>query len=414
MDSHLIRGQQLFSVRRWTNALDSFRESLSSDPECAAAHCGAALALLELGRAEEAEKHARAGVAALPEHPACHYVLARTLADQNRPQEALKAIDAALELEPEEAKYWGLKALLLCDESDWAGALRCADLGLAEDPTYSTCLVARARAMIGLGQPDETDSVLKDALSRNAEDPLIHASLGWTALAAKQHERALEHFSEALKIDPELEWAREGMMESLRNRYFIYRWIFRYYLRMSRLTSGQRWMVILGGYFAVRFFLSLGRSQPDLKPWLLPFLLLYALFVYLSWTGQALANVFLRWNKHGSRLLNSDELHVSALVSTCWVLAGGAFLAEFFGANGLGLAGLMLMIQVIPICARSGCSKPNSRKKLSILSWIVGLLGLSGFTLMMVSSQGAGACLALYFLAVLVTSVAANVYISRG
>lgn len=414
MDSQLIRGQHLFSVRRWSDALESFRESLSNDPECAAAHCGAALALLELGRGEEAEKHARAAIAALPEHPACHYVLARALADLNRSQEAIKAINAALELDPEEAKYWGFKALILCDLADWAEALRCADLGLAEDPTYSTCLVARSRAMIGLGQPDETDSVLKEALSRNAEDPLIHASLGWTALAAKQHERALEHFSEALKIDPELDWAREGMMESLRNRYFIYRWIFRYYLRMSRLTSGQRWMVILGGYFAVRFFLSLGRSQPDLKPWLLPFLVLYALFVYLSWTGQALANVFLRWNKHGSRLLNSEELQVSALVSSCWALAAGAFLAEFLGAKGLGLAGLMLMIQVIPICARSGCSKPDSRKKLSVLSWILGLLGLSGFSLMMLSMQGAGIFLALYFLAVLVISIAANVYIGRG
>ena len=414
MDSHLAHGQLLLSARRWSDALEKFRESLSSDPESAGAHYGAALALLELKRSEEAERHARAAVTALPECAECHYVLSVVLAEHDQPAEAMNAIETALEFEPEEAKYWGFKALLLCDRPHWAEALRCADSGLAEDPTNSTCLAARARAMIGLGQPGEADSVLEDALSRDAEDPLVHASLGWTALAAKQHERALSHFSEALKFDPEFAWAREGMMESLRNRYLIYRWIFRYYLRMSRLTPGQRWMVVLGGYFAFRFFLGLGRSQPELKPWLLPCLLLYALFVYLSWTGQALANVFLHWNKHGKRLLNAEELWVSTLVSSCWVLAGAAFLAEFLGVKGLSLAGFMLMIQVIPICAKSSCSKPDSRKKLSVLTWALGLLGLGGFSLMMFSAQSAGVFLALYFLTVLVVSIAANVYVSRG
>ncbi len=58
---------------------------------------------------------------------------------------------------------------------------------------------------------------LGSALANDPENALTHANQGWALLHRGDHERALEHFREALRIDPELEWAR-GRASSRRSR----------------------------------------------------------------------------------------------------------------------------------------------------------------------------------------------------
>ncbi len=60
------------------------------------------------------------------------------------------------------------------------------------------------------------------------------------------HKQALEHFREALRLKPDMEWARNGMVEALKARYFLYRLMLRYYLWMSRFTRRGQWGMIIG------------------------------------------------------------------------------------------------------------------------------------------------------------------------
>ncbi|MDB5311521.1 MAG: tetratricopeptide repeat protein [Gemmataceae bacterium] len=46
---------------------------------------------------------------------------------------------------------------------------------------------------------------------------------GWALLHARQPAEALTHFREALRLDPTNEWARDGLIEALKARYWVYR-----------------------------------------------------------------------------------------------------------------------------------------------------------------------------------------------
>ncbi len=93
----------------------------------------------------------------------------------------------------------------------------------------------------------------------NPNNPNTHANLGWALLHKGEHEKAMIHFREALRLDPELQWAQQGIVEALKARHFIYRVMLKYFLWMSRLGSRAQWGVILGAYFGHRVFRNIAQ-----------------------------------------------------------------------------------------------------------------------------------------------------------
>jgi hypothetical protein len=66
----------------------------------------------------------------------------------------------------------------------------------------------------------------------------------------------MEHFREALRREPNLEWVRQGIVEALEVRHWLYRQIPRYFLWMSRLGRHAQWGVLLGLLFAQQVLAS--------------------------------------------------------------------------------------------------------------------------------------------------------------
>ena len=56
-----------------------------------------------------------------------------------------------------------------------------------------------------------------------------------------QPKAALEHFREALRLDPNLQYAQAGIVEALKARNPIYRWMLGYFLWMGRLSDRAKW-----------------------------------------------------------------------------------------------------------------------------------------------------------------------------
>ena len=81
---------------------------------------------------------------------------------------------------------------------------------------------------------------------------LTHANQGWALLHRGNYQRALEHFREALRIDPELDWARAGIVEALKAHHFIYRQMLRFFLWIGRQARVAQWVIILGILFGPR------------------------------------------------------------------------------------------------------------------------------------------------------------------
>src|SRR6185295_5916341 len=98
---------------------------------------------------------------------------------------------------------------------------------------------------------------------------------GWALLHAGDAKRALEHFREALRLDPELEFARAGVVEALKARNPIYRVMLLYFLWMARLSGRTRWGIILGGYFGFRMLRTWADEHPDYAAYVQPLIIAY-------------------------------------------------------------------------------------------------------------------------------------------
>ncbi|MHC4993496.1 MAG: tetratricopeptide repeat protein, partial [Planctomycetota bacterium] len=214
------------------------------------------------------------------------------------------------------------------------------------------CANFRAIALVQLGRRDEAGGAIGSALSHEPDNPTTHANMGWTLLHQNKTKQALEHFREALRLDPNHEWAKQGIVEALKARNPIYRLMLIYFLWMSRLEPRVQWGVLIGGFILIRALNSASRNNPYIEPFTQPIIYLYIAFVLMAWTARPLFNLLLRLNRFGRYALSDDQVTATnwlgatiavALVSgTYWLFtdapAAGA-LATFGAAMAIPISG---------------------------------------------------------------------------
>jgi hypothetical protein len=192
-------------------------------------------------------------------------------------------------------------------------------------------------ALTKLGRTGEAGLTLEEALAQDPEDALTHANMGWNALYERDRTRALEHFREALRLDPELDHARAGMVEALKARNPLYGLMLRYFLWMSTLSGKVQWAIIIGGYLGYRFLGKLATDRPDLAPYIRPVLVVYVVFALLTWIAAPLFNLLLRFNRYGRYALSRDQRRGSTLVGVLLVPALAGLIAWLITDNALAL-----------------------------------------------------------------------------
>src|SRR5205085_1539069 len=155
-----------------------------------------------------------------------HFQHALVLLEQRRFDLAEEKLRQSLMAAPEDGMTHAFLAQCLCERKAWEAA------------------TAEARQAIHC-EPDLP--LAHAALARVPEDAFSHANQGWTLLHEGKPRKALEHFREALRLEPEMEFARLGIVEALKARNLIYGLMLRYFLWMDRLGGTVQWVIILGG-----------------------------------------------------------------------------------------------------------------------------------------------------------------------
>jgi tetratricopeptide (TPR) repeat protein len=355
MTAHYDRALLLYQQSRYDLAEQELRQALTNEPDDALAHALLALCLCGQKDYAAATREAEEAIHLGPNVSFAHYALAYTLYHRDRLKEAEAAIEQALELAPWDADYYSLLASIRFDQRRWPAALEAAERGLELDAEHAGCTNLRAMALVKLGRRAEAGATIDDALRRDPENALTHANQGWTLLEQGQPDKALEHFREALRLDADLQWAREGIVEALKARHWLYRQMLRYFLWMGRLSRRGQWGVVLGLLIAQQVLTS--RAIP---PALVPLgtILFWGLivFMYLTWTADPLFNLLLRLNRFGRLALSREKTRASNWVGGCLFLA--------LIALGVGilrddwrfvLTGLALGCLVIPITGAFKC-----------------------------------------------------------
>ncbi len=359
MSPHLTRALLLLQQSRPELAERELRQALLADPNDGQAHAILALCLADQKKLEPATEEAKAAIVAGPDRSLGHYALATVMRQRNRYDEASQAIREAIRLDPGDADQWGELAQIELERREWKGALDAAERGLAIDPEHAACTNLRAIALVKLGRREEAGRTIDAALARDPDDPVTHANQGWTLLNAGEPRKAMEHFRESLRLDPTSEWARAGIVEAMKARNPLYRWLLAYFLWASRLDRRVMWGLIVGFWFGSRFLSRLGDQMPALRPFVLPIIVAYAAFALLTWVGSPLANLLLRLDRFGRHALSREQVKSSNLVGLVILAAAGFLVAGLLTSGNLRsellLDALLVGLLVIPISTIYNC-----------------------------------------------------------
>jgi tetratricopeptide (TPR) repeat protein len=353
-NQHLDRARLLMQQSRYELAEEQLRLSLAENSSDAESHSLLSLCLLSREQFAESEDEARQAIVNAPDEALGFYALAGVQQKRGQLTEAYETIHEAIRLDPWNEIHWGLLAGIEYARYRWQDCLNAAVKGLECNPDDATCTNLQAMALVKLGRREDAGATIAEALSRDPDNELTHANQGWRLLHERKPDQAMIHFREALRLDPNLEWARQGIVEAMKARHFIYRWMLAFFLWRSRLPPRFQIALVLGLVFGNQILAAVCQAVPLLNPLRGPIIVGYLLFAWMSWVSSTLFNAVLCLNRFGRLALNRREKIDAACAVGCVGLAGltgltGHVVGSGFSASEFWLVGLLWLGLVIPL-----------------------------------------------------------------
>jgi len=408
MSHRLDRAQLLLQQSRPADAERETLLALAEDPESARGHAYLALSRVDQQKNTEALAAAERAVALSPDDPFSHHIHAIVLHRLDREKAALGAINEAIRLDPENETHFAVLASVHLGLRDWAAALEAAEQGLSINPEDVQCANLRSMALVRLGRKEEAMRTVDFALERAPENAWSHANQGWNCLHRNDPKRAQDHFREALRLEPDLEYARQGMLEALKARNPVYRGMLAYFLWMGRQSGKLQWAFVIGSYFMSRYIGSLTRGEHGLGWATWPVVIAFYLFIYLSWTAVPMFNLLLRFERFGRLVLSRDERHATNWFGAC-VLLLLASLGLWASGNPLGMFGA-IMSAMLSVCVAMTFNR-TGRKRLgfAIATVVMTAIGAGGLAMIVMGNENGFGLLSTFFVAFLGMQIASSV-----
>lgn len=360
------RAHILLQQGRFDDAFTALRQHLSTNAHDTEGLYLLTICYLETGNIVEAEQVAANTLSFAPYDDRFLYLQSRIAFIKNQYNEAIRAISSAVAINPGYAHYFAMWSQILLNKKEYEAALQKAEEGLALNPEDEVCLNLRSHALFSLGRKEEAFSNLHEALEHNPENAYTHANLGWKWLEVRDHRKALEHFRESLKIDPNNELARNGMVQAMKAKYWLYRQFLNYSFFMSRQKASTQWGIIIA-----IFVLTQVANQ-----YYFPLYVILALIAVSTWLITPVSNLFLRLNPYGRYALSPEQTKVSNIVGIllgATLLTGVAFLLT--GINGLLALCICSGVMLLP---SAGLYVAEGKKYRNFTKWYVLALAALG------------------------------------
>ncbi|WP_420456720.1 tetratricopeptide repeat protein [Rubrivirga sp.] len=379
-DTARRRALHLFRSARFDLAEPELRRALALDPEDPELHWLLSLTLSNLGRLGEGLEEADAAVALGPEVSGGHYARATALLDLGRRVEGTDAAIEAVRLDPENAVVRVKLATAWYVRHDLRQALEETDRALALDPESASATNLRATILGRQGRHREAAALVEDALALEPDNPWFHADRGWALLHLGREREAMVAFRESLRLKPGFERARSGILEAMKARNVVYRWLLRFDLWKGRMPPLRRWTLFLGGFVLAMVYA--------------PVFGLYFGLLLIGWIGRPLYNIVLLMDPFGRAVLTRGETIGAVAVAGC--LWSGLVV----GALGLGaddtavaLAGGVLASMSIPVSATAQAGAEFGRRPTRLLV-ATAVLAVVGVAFVVATAAGEGAATA--------------------
>lgn len=371
------RAQVLMQQNRYTEAGNILRDLLQQEPGNVVVLALLSQVRLEQKNLPEAERLINNAIGLRPDRDYLYYVKAIIARHADKWDEAEESLQHAVDLNPEGADYFALWASVKLVKKQYTQALELADEALSLDPENILGLNIRSTALLKLNRKEDSFSTIEGALAHDPSNAATHTNYGWGLLEKGDPKKALEHFKEALKINPGMLEAREGMAEALKARYFLYRLFLRYAFFMSNLASKYQWGVIVGFYVLTRLLNGLARTNPAWQPVLMPIIVVFALAAFSTWVFTPISNLFLLLNPYGKYLLDREARLSSNAVGISLLICFAGLIGYVVSGenNWLVVAGFGFAM-MIPL--GSFFAIPKYKTALIIYTGAMALLGALG------------------------------------
>ncbi len=374
-----LRGVQLFELGRFQEAIPLLQQAITESVYNYASKYYLALCYFNVDAYDNASKIIDELLHDTPNEGNLFFLKAQIASRLDKIPLALDLVNQSIALDPYQADYFGFKGALLMDSKKFEPALEFVNEGLKLDPKNAACLNIRARLLTKLNRKEEAEETVEHILYDNAEDDYAHANVGWVALESGNTQKALHHFRQALQINPNMQYAREGMSTALKSKNLLYKWYLKYAFWMSNQSSRNQWVFIIGLYVVYRIGISVLQAY-DLTFLMIPLVIVYLLFVLGGWIMEPLSNTILLADSYGKYLLKDTEKHSGYAfggLTVAGLLAVGAYFV--LGNPLFMLWGFTFFCALLPLPGSFLKEKKNARMIglfYGIAMICVGLLGV--------------------------------------
>lgn len=353
----------LLAHRRFADAEREIMQWLSVSPDDSDAKYLLSVCRLQQNDPKEAERLIREAIHTEPGNDRYFFQLAQVYIHQDLYSAAEKTLREAISLFPEDPDYWGLLASIRLIQKEYEDALALANHGLALDPDHILSLNVRSGALLKMKRTDDAFRSLENTLSKDPQNSMTYASYGWAELEKGNHKQAMGYFRESLKLNPHDEYARSGMVQALKARYWLYRIYLSYAFWISNFKSQYQWGILIGFMVVSRF---LG-----------PFRYAYIAFALFTWLAAPLSNLLLRLNAYGRYLLTEEEIKSSNLVGVSLTVSLAMFGAWFVTPQPfLLLGGILFAALMIPLSTVFAAGYPRGRRTLQLYAAAMTLVAI--------------------------------------
>jgi tetratricopeptide (TPR) repeat protein len=351
--AHFARGRLLQTQHRLQDAIQCYKQALELDPEHTPSYVMLALCWLnEESTTSSAVDAAQRAVALEPEDAFARGVLALTLnarakdGQRAEMQEALKQAEEAVGLDPDSDFAHAVAGSLHLRLRDYPKAEASARKALELDTESTMAAEVLSAALLMQKKDGDHKSLIDYQLQQNPDDDSAHTSAGWQALMEGDHKRANQHFMEALRLSPNSENARMGLVESFRARSSIYRLQLRFTHWMNQFTEGRQTMIMVGGFVAYKVLSTL---LQDVSP-ILSSLIIGAWLIFALWSHlvRGFSSFFIVMDRFARQALRPREYWEGVVVGgLIFASLGSVLLGYVWDVKASGYASLVILLAAV-------------------------------------------------------------------
>lgn len=309
MSSHKEEAIALYNVKKFDLAEAALRKALAEDPNDPRTHALLAKALIAQKKNDKGALEARLAIQCAPDLAIGYFVLSTALANLGQHAQGENAIKQALRIEPDDPTYLARASFFAAFRNSWTESLKLAEQGLARNPENIDCINRRASALVRLNRHADCEESLRRALALDPANAYTLANVGWSLVLRGRSGEAVDYFKESLRLDPNSKWAYEGVLQAMKSRNPLYRFLLGISLGFKdRSLLGRIWLFVMC----------------VINPWLwivLYFLLVWELFI------RTLFTALLRLDPFGRRVLSEEAKRLNnGCIAACIFLVGGPML----------------------------------------------------------------------------------------